>query len=65
VVESGEEVRIQRIMQRDNLSRVDILKRIANQMDRREKNNRANEILNNSGELKDLYSQIDELIKNI
>lgn len=65
VVDAEDEIRIRRIMERDNLNRVDILKRIANQMDRQEKNNRANKILNNSGEFKELYTQIDELIKNI
>lgn len=65
VVDADDETRIKRIMERDNINRADILKRIANQMDRQEKNHRANEILHNSGEKTELYQQIEKLIQNI
>ncbi|MGI6731324.1 MAG: dephospho-CoA kinase [Anaerovoracaceae bacterium] len=63
VVDVDDEARINRIMERDGLSREDVKNRIASQMTRAEKNERADEILDNSGERQALYEQIDQLLK--
>lgn len=65
VVDVDQEIRIKRIGDRDGLSREDILMRIANQMDQEQKNNRADEILDNSGSKEALYQQIDTLINRL
>ncbi|MEL7656984.1 MAG: dephospho-CoA kinase [Bacillota bacterium] len=65
VIDADEETRIKRIMERDDLKREEILKRINTQMARDEKNNRADVILDNSGDREKLYQQLDNLIKNI
>jgi dephospho-CoA kinase len=65
VVDVDDEARINRIMERDGLSRADVQDRIASQMTRAEKNKRADEILDNSGERKALYNQIDQLLKKL
>lgn len=57
------EVRIERIMKRDGLDRQSILDRIDNQMSDEEKKAIADHIIDNSGSLEDLYSQIDRLIE--
>lgn len=65
VVDVDDETRIKRIMERDDLKRADILNRIASQMDRHEKNRLADKIIDNTGDKKELYKQIDILINNI
>lgn len=65
VVDVDDETRIKRIIERDGLSRSDIMDRIARQMGRHEKNKRADEIIDNSGEKEALYRQIDRLLKKI
>ena len=65
VVDVEEEVRIKRIIDRDGMSRSEILKRIANQMDQEQKNSRADQILDNSGSKEALYQQIDALINRL
>lgn len=62
VIDADDEVRIERVMARDQLSRSEILNRISAQMGRSEKNNRANVVIDNSGNKEDLYSQIEELL---
>ena len=65
VIDAEDEIRIRRIMERDGLKREDILKRIRSQMGRDEKNRRADAVLDNSGDVKALYQQIDKLLENI
>ena len=65
VIDTDEETRIKRIMERDGLQREEILKRIHSQMSRKEKNKRADVILDNSGDLEKLYQQLDHLLQNI
>lgn len=65
VVDVDDEARINRIMERDGLTRTDIQGRMASQMAREEKNRRADEILDNSGERKALYMQIDTLLQKL
>ena len=65
VVDVDDEARINRIMERDGLTRTDIQGRMTSQMAREEKNRRADEILDNSGERKALYMQIDTLLQKL
>ncbi len=65
VIDVEDEIRIRRIMERDGLEREDILKRIRSQMGRKEKNRRADAVLDNSGDVKALYQQIEKLLENI
>ena len=65
VVDADDEVRVKRVMARDGLSREEIFKRISSQMDKKEKNEKANFILNNSGNKKELYQQVEVLLKPI
>ncbi|HWQ80000.1 MAG TPA: dephospho-CoA kinase [Anaerovoracaceae bacterium] len=65
VIDTDEETRIKRIMERDGLEREEILMRINNQMARGEKNRRADVILDNTGDQETLYRQIDRLLEKI
>lgn len=65
VVDADDETRIKRIMERDGLKREEILKIISSQMARNEKNRRADIILDNTGDQKALYRQLEELLKKI
>ncbi|WP_027398364.1 dephospho-CoA kinase [Anaerovorax odorimutans] len=65
VVDLEDETRINRIMERDDLSRDEILNRIANQMSRQKKNRLADKIINNTGNKKELYIQIENLLEKI
>ena len=57
------EVRIERIIKRDGLDRQSILDRINNQMSEEEKRSLADYVIDNSGNLNNLYGQIDRLIE--
>ncbi len=63
VVDADDEIRIQRVIQRDELTRDDVIARINNQMSRTEKNNLASIILDNSTTHENLYEQIERLLK--
>ena len=63
VVDAEPEARIKRIMKRDGSSREEILKRINSQMSSGEKRAKADVVIENSGGRKELYRQLDELIK--
>ncbi|MDD3169551.1 MAG: dephospho-CoA kinase [Eubacteriales bacterium] len=65
VIDVDDETRIERIMERDGLNREDIEKRISTQMAQEEKNRWADVILDNSGDQKMLYRQIEELLKRL
>jgi dephospho-CoA kinase len=65
VVDADDETRIRRIMERDGLKREEVLMRISNQMEREEKNRRADVILHNSGDQASLYRQLDRLLKKL
>ncbi|WP_230975045.1 dephospho-CoA kinase [Aminipila luticellarii] len=64
VVDAADEVRVERVIKRDDSTREAVLARIENQMNRQEQYQRANHILNNSTTQKALYEQIDKLLKN-
>ncbi|MGN0680409.1 MAG: dephospho-CoA kinase [Candidatus Fimisoma sp.] len=65
LVKSDNEVRIERVAARDNLTRDQIMARIDNQMSQREKEKRSDFIIDNSGTLDELYEQIDSLLERI
>lgn len=59
VVVCDDEQQCQRLMQRDSISRSQAEARIASQMPLMEKANQANLVINNGGNLADLYDQIN------
>ena len=63
VVDAELEVRLQRVMDRDGLSREAILDRINRQMSSEDKAALADHIIDNSGDLEHLYEQIDRLLE--
>ena len=63
VVDVDKETQIERIKKRDNLSYEEIKSRMESQLSRKERNRHADIILDNSGNLIDLYGQIDEALK--
>ena len=65
VIDAEDEIRIRRVMERDGLNRDEILKIMSFQMDRNEKNSKADVLLDNSGEKEALYEQLDHLLKKI
>lgn len=62
VVDCDDKTRIERIKKRDDLSEEEIVMRFSNQMKRQDKIDRANQVLDNSGTVNDLYMQIDQLL---
>ncbi|HOA41850.1 MAG TPA: dephospho-CoA kinase [Bacillota bacterium] len=65
MVDAEEEIRIKRVMERDDSSREDVLRRIRFQAGRDEKIKKAHIILNNSGVKEILYRQIDEALNKL
>lgn len=63
MVSAEEEIRISRVMNRDQISRADVLQRIANQMDNDEKIRRSHEVIDNSRGKEELYQQVAALLK--
>lgn len=61
VVVCDEETRIRRVMERDQLTRAQVLSRMRAQMPEEEKRNRADYILENNGPQESLLSQVDAL----
>lgn len=62
VVAADCELRISRVMQRDSLTRDQVIARMDNQMSQSAKVDRADEVIDNSTDLSDLYAQIERLI---
>lgn len=60
VIDMSEEIRINRVMRRDNISAQDILNRIHSQMSRSEKLARADYVIDNSKDVDHLYRNLDE-----
>lgn len=58
-------VRVSRVMERDGLSRREIIERIENQMPEEQKKKLADVFVDNSGSLDKLYRQIDSLIARV
>ena len=63
MVSADEEVRIARVMARDDVSREAVLQRIANQMDNDEKIRRSQEVIDNSEGKEALYRQVAALLE--
>lgn len=62
MVTADDDVRIARVMARDQVNREDVLRRIANQMDNEEKIRRSQEVIDNSKGKDELYHQIESLL---
>jgi len=65
LVDAEEEARINRVQKRDSLSKEEIQKRINLQMSRKEKLQRADYIIDNSGSKEDLYRQLNLMLKTV
>lgn len=63
VVDTEDEMRIERVVKRDGMTRQEVLARLQKQMSREEKNKRATYILDNSTTQQALYEQIEKLLK--
>ena len=63
VVDADRETKIGRVMERDNVSRREVLKIMDNQMDGEEKRRRADVVIDNSGTKRELYRTLDGLLK--
>lgn len=63
VVDCDDQTRIDRIKRRDGLTEDEIRARMTNQMNSQDKISRADQVLDNSGTVKDLYKQIDKLLR--
>ena len=63
LVTADEEVRIERVMERDQVSREDVLQRISNQMSDEEKKQRSQELIDNSEGKEVLYRQVEALLR--
>ena len=62
VVVSDKETRIRRIMERDGITREQVLARMSNQLSDEEKIKRADVVIYNNGSLQDLRKQIDTIL---
>lgn len=65
VVDAREDVRVERVMKRDQTTMEQVKRRIENQMDDEERLARADEILDNSGSREELYRQIERLLRRL
>lgn len=65
LIDAEDELRIKRAMSRDGFTREQILARIKNQMSSPEKRKRASHIVDNSGDLENLYKQLDGLVSGL
>lgn len=63
VIQADTETRIRRVMERDQVEREEVLRRIHNQMGDEEKCARAQEIIENSKGKEALYQQVDALLR--
>ncbi len=65
VVDLDDELRIQRVLRRDGMTRQEVLKRIHSQMPRAEKLARADYIIDNSGSIEELYENVEEALRRL
>lgn len=65
VVDADEEIRVDRIKKRDGLTDEEISLRMSSQMKRQDKRDRADEILDNSSTIENLYKEIDKLLHKL
>lgn len=65
LIDAEDAIRIKRAMDRDGSTRDQVLARLKNQMSSEEKRKRASHIVDNSGNLEQLYKQLDVLISGL
>ena len=65
LIDAEDKIRIKRAMDRDGSTRDQVLARLKNQMSSEEKRKRASHIIDNSGDLEQLYKQLDVLISGL
>jgi dephospho-CoA kinase len=65
LVDADIEARISRIMNRDELTREQVIDRINNQMSQAEKIKKADIVIDNSGDKSALYKQINKILNEI
>lgn len=65
VIDAEEETRIARVTARDPITREEVIQRINNQMDRCERLQKADFILDNSGSKLELYRQVNDLLNHL
>lgn len=65
VVYTPRSLQIERLMSRDGISKEEALLKISNQMDIEEKKNRADFIIDNSKNLKNLQQEVEKVIKEV
>ena len=63
LVDADEEVQLERLMARDNIDEAYAKEKIASQMSLEEKKSRAHAVFDNSGDLMNLYNQVDEVLE--
>lgn len=63
LVDANEEVQLERLMARDNIDEAYAKEKIASQMPLEEKKSRAHAVFDNSGDLMNLYNQVDEVLE--
>ena len=63
LVDANEEVQLARLMARDNIDEAYAREKIASQMPLEEKKSRAHAVFDNSGDLMNLYNQVDEVLE--
>lgn len=63
LVDADEEVQLERLMARDNIDEAYAREKIASQMPLEEKKSRAHAVFDNSGDLMNLYNQVDEVLE--
>lgn len=63
LVDADEEVQLARLMARDNIDEAYAREKIASQMSLAEKKSRAQAVFDNSGDLMNLYKQVDEALE--
>ena len=63
LVDADEEVQLARLMARDNIDEAYAKEKIASQMPLEEKKSRAHAVFDNSGDLMNLYNQVDEVLE--
>ena len=63
LVDADEEVQLARLMARDNIDEAYAKEKIASQMPLEEKKSRAHAVFDNSGDLMNLYNQVDDVLE--
>ena len=65
LIDASDDIRMNRVMERDNISELEVKKRMDSQMSAEEKRNYAHAILDNSGGLDELYKKVDSELERL